>query len=488
MDERPRDGSERGQRRAAAGDSQCDPRRSQPPGRDARLTVLVVDDEAAMREVLETRLSAWGYDVVLAKAGEEGRRLAEARKPDVVISDVVLPDASGLDLLRALTSGDPDRPVLLITAYGSIDEAVEAMKAGARDFLTKPLDYDKLHATLAALEDEATLRSQARVLRSTLDGRGNRTGLVGESPPMLELRALLDTVAASDAAVILTGESGTGKELAARAIHDGSRRAGGPFLAINAAAIPEGLMESELFGHEKGAFTGAVAARPGCFELADGGTLFLDEIAEMPPALQPKFLRVLEECRLRRLGSSREVTFDVRVLAATNRDPEEAVEQGVLRRDLFYRLNVFTVPMPPLRHRPGDVALLAQHFIGDFNRKHGTNVEGVAVGAAERFSAYGWPGNVRELRNVIERAVILARRGFIEAVHLPPFLQRTDGPAASTIPIPTGATAAEAERILILATLKRLGNNKAEAARQLGIDVKTIRNKLHAWGLGPGEP
>ncbi|HVN75123.1 MAG TPA: sigma-54 dependent transcriptional regulator [Thermoanaerobaculaceae bacterium] len=449
--------------------------------------MLVVDDEAAMREVLEARLSGWGYTVLAAADAEEGRTLANSRRPDVVVSDIVLPGMTGLDLLRSLQAGDPDRPVLLITAYGGVDEAVEAMKAGARDFFTKPLDYEKLHAALVALGEEASVRRRAHTLRSALAESAPHHALVGTSPAIVGLRALLETVGASDASVILTGESGTGKELAARTIHEGSRRHAGPFVAINAAAIPEGLLESELFGHEKGAFTGAVGARAGCFEQAGGGTLFLDEIAEMPVALQPKLLRVLEEGRVRRLGGVREVPFDVRVIAATNRDPDEAVEHGLLRRDLYYRLNVFTVPLPPLREREGDVAFLAQHFIDEFNRKHGMAVEGVANAAAGRLESYAWPGNVRELRNVIERAVILARRGFVDTVHLPPFLQRPARPADPTIPIPVGSSAAEAERILILATLEQAGNNKAEAARRLGLDVKTIRNKLRAWGREGGE-
>ncbi len=477
-------GNGRSTRAGAAGDARARGEASRPPG---ALTVLVVDDEPAMREVLETRLSAWGYTVITAADAEEGRSLAESRRPDVVVSDIVLPGMTGLDLLRSLQAGDPDRPVLLITAYGGVDQAVEAMKAGARDFLTKPLDYDKLRAALAVVGEEAPVRRRAHQLRTALAGSTPRHALVGESAAIAALRTLLETVAASDASVILTGESGTGKELAARTIHESSRRRSGPFIAINAAAIPEGLLESELFGHEKGAFTGAVGSRAGCFEQADRGTLLLDEIAEMPVALQPKLLRVLEEGRVRRLGGVRELAFDVRVIAATNRDPEDAVERGVLRRDLFYRLNVFTVPLPPLREREGDIAFLAQHFIGEFNRKHGMSVEGVSSAAAERLDSYSWPGNVRELRNVIERAVILARRGFIDTTHLPPFLQRGTRPGLATIPIPVGASAAEAERLLILATLERVGNNKAEAARRLGLDVKTIRNKLRSWGHPEGE-
>ena len=285
------------------------------------MQILVVDDEAAMREVLEMRLSEWGYRVTLAGSADEARGLAERGHPDAVISDVVLPGASGLELLQSLKAGDRERPVLLITAYGSIDEAVEAMKLGAHDFLTKPLDYGKLEATLAALAAELARRGQVRRLDAALERGAGLSGLVGRSAPMKELFRMIEAVAASDAAVIICGESGTGKELVARAVHDLSKRAHGPFIAVNVAAIPEGLAESELFGHEKGAFSGAVAARPGCFELAHGGTLFLDEITEMPSALQTKLLRVLEGGAVRRVGGSRETNFDVRVAAATNRDP-----------------------------------------------------------------------------------------------------------------------------------------------------------------------
>ncbi len=454
-----------------------------------RIRILVVDDEAAMREVLETRLSAWGYDVCSAATAEEARAAAASAKPDIVLSDVVLAGVSGIDLLAYLKEGDPERPVILVTAYGTVDAAVEAMKRGAEDFLTKPLDYAKLEATLTAARRRIEARRAGLRLDSALDGGAGVGGLVGASDAMRAVFELIGVVAASEAAVIITGESGTGKELAARAIHDGSPRHEGPFVALNAAAIPEGLMESELFGHEKGAFTGAIASRPGCFEQAHKGTLFLDEITEMPAALQPKLLRVLEGGTLRRVGGREDRVFDVRVLAASNRDPEDAVERGMLRRDLYYRLNVFTLALPPLRERGGDLPLLAQHFIRVFNAKHGSHVKGFAGGALERLAAYPWPGNVRELRNVVERGVILAREGWIEATHLPPFLHAA--PAADEVDavrVPAGATAAEAERLVVLETLRRTGNNKAEAARRLGLDVKTVRNKLKAWGVEHREP
>jgi transcriptional regulator with PAS, ATPase and Fis domain len=300
---------------------------------------------------------------------------------------------------------------------------------------------------------------------------------------MREVYDLIRSVSVTDAAVIITGESGTGKELAARTIHDLSARSKGPFIAINASAIPENLIESEIFGHEKGSFTGATGTRMGCFELANRGSLFLDEIAEMPMPLQPKLLRVIEDRRVRRLGGSQEMCVDVRVIAATNQSPHTAVENGSLREDLFYRLNVFAVALPPLRERKGDVALLTQHFIREFNAKHGTRIDGIREEAADLLKAYSWPGNVRELRNVVERAVILAKGDWIERSHLPAYVINPRESAAGRIVLPVGVTFADAEKELILRTLRSVGNNKAEAARQLGLDVKTIRNKLKSYGV-----
>jgi DNA-binding NtrC family response regulator len=448
----------------------------------AKIKILVVDDEAAIREVLETRLQQWGFEVTLATHGMEAKRLAAAQRPDIAISDVVLPDASGLDLVQALKSGAPERPVILITAYGAVDTAVEAMKKGALDFLTKPLDYAKLKATLEIACERLEGQSEAYRLQQELALQGGRGRLIGTSKPMVEVYDSLEILSQSATPAIITGESGTGKELAARTIHDLGERRGGPFIAVNTAAIAEGVMESELFGHVRGSFTGATSDRPGLFELAHGGTLFLDEISEMPAMLQPKLLRVLEDSRVRRVGGKQEVEVDVRVLAATNRDPEESLEEGRLRRDLYYRLSVFTVRLPLLKDRMDDIPLLAQHFIGQFNDKHGLAVQGLAKAALERLRAYEWPGNVRELRNVLERAVILSSTGWIEVVHLPPYLHGVAAPFPTGLRLPEDVTVAEAERLLILHTLDRVGQNKTQAARLLGVDVKTIRNKLRSYG------
>lgn len=445
--------------------------------------IVVVDDDVVMREVLEMRLRQWGYDVRLAADGHQAKDLIAAENPDIVISDVIMGDISGVELLRWLKGGNPARPVILMTAYGHVEVAVEAMKHGAQDFLTKPLDYTKLKAVIEEAEKDVRQRREAHRVVAQLEKGAGFGPFIGVSVPMRQVYSLIKTLAVTDASVLITGESGTGKELVARTIHELSPRAQGPFVAINAAAIPEGLIESEMFGHERGAFTGAVAARPGCFELADGGTLLLDEIAEMPVGLQAKLLRVLEDGRVRRLGSRHEYLVNVRVLAATNHDPAEAIAAGKLREDLYYRLNVFTLALPPLRQRKEDIPLLAHHFLREFNAKHGLRVEGLRAEALSRLTDYSWPGNVRELRNVMERAVILAKQGWIEPTHLPPYIQHPMPAPAEKLVLPLGVSLAEAEKQLILQTLKRLGNNKAEAARQLGLDVKTIRNKLKAYGI-----
>lgn len=448
-----------------------------------KLKILVVDDEEAMLEVLQLRLSDWGYEVETARDGREGSRLAERFRPHLVISDVVMPELSGLELLEKLKSGDDGREVILITAHGTVDVAVEAMKQGARDFITKPLNYAKLKSLVDAVRQDFKRREETCKLMSDLKKGAGFGDFVGQSKAMRKVYELIRSMAETDASILITGESGTGKELAARTIHQLSKRAAGPFVAVNTAAIPADLMESEIFGHEKGAFTGATDVRAGCFELAHEGTLLLDEIGEMPPALQPKLLRILEDGKVRRLGGKEEFLVDVRVLTATNRDPLESIESGRLRADLYYRVNVFNIHLPPLRERGGDTSLLAQHFVKLFNRKHGSQVTAMRESAARILDQYSWPGNVRELRNVMERAVVLAGKGWIESHHLPPYLLNPQAERKNELVFPEGLTAAEAEKALILTTLKRVDNNKAEAARQLGLDVKTIRNKLKSYGM-----
>jgi DNA-binding NtrC family response regulator len=451
--------------------------------KNRNFTILVVDDDAAMREVLEMRLRDWGYEVFLARDGAEGRKQAENLNPDIVISDVIMPQVSGMELLGVLKAGDPFRPVILVTAEASIPQAVEAMVQGAKNYIEKPIDYGRLQSLLEETEREIDLHRQSRRLARELENGAGFGEFVGNSSRMRKVYDLISAISGSDASVIITGESGTGKELVARTIHELSQRSKGPFIAVNAAAIPENLMESEIFGHEKGAFTGATNVRAGCFELANHGTLFLDEIAEMPLALQPKLLRVLEDRQVRRVGGNREFQADVRVLAATNREPRDAVERGRLRKDLFYRLNVFTVALPPLRDREGDVELLAQSFLRQFGAKQGRRPQSCSAESLQYLKSYNWPGNVRELRNVLERAVILSSEPQIEPEHLPEHILHPASTAGTSMTASDGQTAAEAEKDLILSTLKATGNNKAEAARRLGLDVKTIRNKLKTYGM-----
>jgi DNA-binding NtrC family response regulator len=453
---------------------------------DRDLLVLVVDDDPTIREALVLRSRDWGYEACAAADLAEAEELLAERDPDLVVADVVLPDASELELLGTVQADDAGRPVILITAHGSIDLAVEAMKNGAYDFLTKPLDADKLEALLASAAEEVEQRERIRALEDRIEA-ASLGPMVGESRSMSEVFRAVKLLAENEASALVTGESGTGKELVARTIHRLSDRAGADFVAVNTAAIPEGLIESELFGHEEGAFTGATRSRAGCFEMADGGTLLLDEIAEMPADLQPKLLRIIEEGSVRRVGASESVSFDVRVLAATNQDPEKAVEEGRLREDLLYRLNVFEVRIPPLRERPEDVALLAHHFVRTFDEKHGLEVEGIDDQALERLEAYDWPGNVRELRNVVERSVIVAGSGFVAPDHLPAYVREPDVEVGPELVLPLDITAREAEKRLILRTLDRVDGNKAEAARRLDLDPKTIRNKLKRYRESDGD-
>ena len=446
--------------------------------------ILIVDDDAGIRTSLAVLVQTWGFEPFQAPNAAEATRIVEKQDPDIVITDVVMPEISGLELLRTLKAGDPNRPVLLITAQGSIDMAVEAMKQGARDFLTKPLtNLPKLQSLLEDAERELEMRRKAKRLAARVETEGGLGEFIGNAKSMRDVFALIESISQKDVSVMITGESGTGKEVAARTVHKLSRRESKPFVAINAPAIPESLIESELFGHERGAFTGAIATRQGVFEQANGGTLLIDEIAEMPMSLQPKLLRVLADGKVRRLGGNYEFEFDVRVLAATNRDPLRAIEEGKLREDLYYRLNVVPLALPPLRARADDVPILVQHFINEFNTKHHLQILGTSEEAGVLLKAYPWPGNVRELRNVIERTVVLAKDEWIEEKDLPPYV-RNPALRGEKLVLSVGeTTVADAERTLIIKTLEHAGNNKAEAARQLGVDVKTIYNKLKAYGI-----
>jgi DNA-binding NtrC family response regulator len=444
--------------------------------------VLVVDDEPTEREGLARLVGQWGYEVETASSGEEALTLVESQHPAVVLTDLVLPEMDGLTLLQKLKETGRPPIVLLVTGHGTVETAVEAMRHGAFDYLTKPVDATRLQVLLEKSIEQESLSREVNFLRHQLRQKGSFGQLTGQSKGMQEVYRWIELAATSTAPVLVFGESGTGKELVARTIHELSNRRNKPFVAINCAAIPETLIESELFGHERGAFTGATERRLGCFELADAGTLFLDEIAEMDSNTQAKLLRVLQEGAFRRVGGKAEIQVDVRVVAATNRVPTEAISQGSLREDLFYRLNVFSIQLPPLRDRRDDIPLLARTFIEEFNRQDNRQVRGLTPEAERELERYHWPGNVRELRNVVQRAVVLSGTGLIDAEHLPENILRATPPSApaargSIVPI------REMERDAILRALEETNHDKRRAAQLLGISLKTLYNKLAKYGI-----
>jgi DNA-binding NtrC family response regulator len=441
--------------------------------------VLIVEDDPATRIGLAELVQAWGFHTEEAADGEEAMRKVTTFRPAIIVSDLVMPRMGGLELLRALQDQLSDLTVILLTAQGTIESAVGAIKDGAYDYLSKPVDPQRLQILLQkAVERQETLR-EVRTLRRQLREQGSFGRIIGNSAGIRTVYRVIEQSAPTSASVLISGESGTGKELIAQTIHELSPRATFPFVAINCAAIPETLLESEIFGHEKGAFTGASDRRTGVFELAHRGTLFLDEIAEMMPATQVKLLRVLQERIFRRLGGRQEITVDVRVIAATNVIPQDAVNNGKLREDLFYRLNVFALELPPLRERREDIPLLVQSFLTEFNKTNAKAIRAVDQDAMYLLERYPWPGNIRELRNVIERATILADSEFIEPKHLPPTLIARGEESLPTMTISPGTTVDEAERRLIVLTLEHTRNNKTRAAEILGISLKTLHNKLN---------
>jgi len=457
---------------------------------ESNVKVLIVEDEPNALMGLAELISGWGYQTETARDGVEGYEKALAWNPAIVVTDLKMPRMDGIGLLTKLAedgSGINNMAVVVLTAMGSIELAVDAMKLGAYDFLQKPVDATRLRTILANATRQRETEIELEVARRRLRETGVLGSMVGNSKSMRQIFGLIEQIAASNVSVLITGESGTGKELVARTLHELSPRKPRPFVAVNCAAIPETLIESEIFGHEKGAFTGAVDRRAGCFELASGGTLLLDEVGEMPIGTQAKLLRVLEERKLRRLGARTEQDVDVRVLAATNRDPSQVVAQGHLRADLYYRLNVFNIHMPPLREHLEDLPAMAEAMVSEMNHKHGRRVAGVAASMLDRMMAYDWPGNARELRNTIERAVILCPDGApLDAGHLPPGFAKgqTQAPPAADgaiVPIHVGSTVDEAERLLILRTLEATGQNKTRAAEILGLSLKTLHNKLKEY-------
>jgi DNA-binding NtrC family response regulator len=447
--------------------------------------VLIVEDEDNARKGYEQLLQRWGYEVLGVGTAEEVLAKFASYQPDTLIADVELPGMNGLDLLKQLGQELLDVPAIIITGKGSEERAVAAIEAGAFWYIEKPLKGPVLRALLDRALGKARDARQLAVLQRQLRETGRLGDLVGGSKPMQEVMRIVEMAAPSSASVLITGETGSGKEIVARTIHKLSPRVAGPFVAINCSAIPETLMESEIFGHERGAFTGAAERRIGCFELADGGTLLLDEIGEMPAPTQAKLLRVLEDHKVRRLGSKSETSVDVRVLAATNKDPEKAVGSGQLRQDLYFRLNVFHIHLPPLRDHKDDIPLLVEHILRDVNAKHGKHVRGIGAEVMDIFMGHTWPGNIRELRNVLERASIMCEKDLITRANLPGEFGKTAGKGPSdlsTMKFPVGTTVDAMERELIVQTLGATGNNKTRAAELLGISLKTLHNKLKEYG------
>ncbi len=452
--------------------------------------ILIADDEEAQRNGLASIIRSWGFGTETAADGQEALEKLMADPAAVLITDLKMPRMDGFELLRRLPAENIHVPAIVLTAFGNIETAVSTMhELGAYWFLEKPIQPSVLRVLLERAITHARLAEETQRLQRQLSQNGTMGRMAGASAGMRQIFALVEQVAPSKAAVLITGESGTGKELVARALHSLSQRANGPFVALNCAAMPESLIESELFGHEKGAFTGAVERRAGCFELAQGGTLLLDEIGDMPLNTQAKLLRVLEDSRVRRLGGRTETTVDVRVVASTNKNLPEAIRQNLFREDLYYRLNVFEIQLPPLRERLDDVPVLARALLDDLNRKHGTQVTEIAPDAMELLRQHRWPGNVRELRNALERAVILAGEGTVMARHLPPAVApasvREAPPAAGNpaefLVLPAGTTIDDAERALVRRTLILTKGNKTRAAEILGISLKTLFNKLKGY-------
>ncbi len=462
--------------------------------------VLVVEDEPNARAGLAELIASWGYRTETAADGAAGLDAAIRWSPDVVVSDLMMPRMDGLQLLDRLSELPQQVAVVMLTAQGSIESAVDAMRMGAFDYLQKPVDPARLKTILQNAQQGQEAEHVLAGIALPEDDGGRLGPLIGSSPRMRDIFYVIERIAPNNVSVLITGESGTGKELAARALHMFSGRRNKPFVAVNCAAIPETLIESEIFGHERGAFTGAQDRRAGCFELAEEGTLLLDEIGEMPAATQSKLLRVLEDRKLRRLGSREELPVNVRVIAATNKDPQRAVASGELRGDLYYRLNVFNIEMPALRDHAEDIPAMAESMVQEMNARHGTAVPGISKSLMNRFLEYRWPGNARELRNTIERAVILSGTRMLDASHLPagfgeeasavvpkttavPQSPAESGLSENMVHLSVGTTVDEAEKQLILKTLLSTRHNKTRAAEILGISSKTLQNKLKEYAL-----
>jgi two-component system response regulator HydG len=454
---------------------------------EAPIRLLVVDDEPSHLESLKTIFEREGCDVRTAVSGEEALETFRKDRPDIVLSDLMMPGVGGIDLLRTVKSISPETEFVMMTAFGTVETAVESMKEGAYDFVTKPIKRMNIVKTVRMAAEKQSLIRENTALRAALAGLREQR-IIAESPAMRSVVETVRQVAASTATVFLVGDSGTGKEVVARLVHESSPRAKGPFIPINCAALPETILESELFGHEKGAFTGADRRHEGRFERADGGTILLDEVSEMNPRVQAKLLRVIEDGMVERLGGGQPVKVDVRIIAATNRDIERQVKDGLFREDLFYRLNVVTIRLPPLKNRREDIPLMAAHFAATFSARHGKSIDGISPQAMDIVTSYPWPGNVRELQNAIERAVLMCRGRTIGPEDLPPELfEGGTAPDDRNIIVPLGTPLEDIEKMVIRETLKRTKGDRTLAARILGIAARTIYRKVPVEGSEESE-
>lgn len=443
--------------------------------------VLVVDDDSLMREFLDETLCRANYAVDLACTGDEALEKIKSTEYDVILSDIRMPKMSGMELLKAVKENSPQSKIMLMTAYGTIENAVEAMKLGAFDYVTKPFSADDIELKVKRAAEFKKLEWENRLLRSEVSGKYRFENIIGKSPQMRKVFEIVDSVADSRSSILITGESGTGKELVAKAIHYNSPRKNQPFVPVNCAALPENLMESELFGHEKGAFTGAIKQTRGRFELAHEGTLLLDEISEIPLSLQAKLLRVLQEREFHRVGSGDTIQVDVRIISTSNQNLPELIQKGKFREDLYFRLNVIPIFIPPLRERKEDIIPMAEYFLDKYNQENNRNIKGISEKVFQMFMEYHWPGNVRELENCMERAVVISKQKMLSPEDFPPeLLFKID---VSSRELKVGQTIDDVEKTLIVRTLQACAGNKTKTARTLGISVRTLRNKLNEYGL-----
>ena len=457
----------------------------------SKTRILVIDDEAIMREYVQETLQRASYEVDIASSGADGLELVRKRSYDVVVTDLKMAPMDGIDVLRRIREDSPEIHCIVMTAYATLETAVAALKEGAEDYILKPFSPDELELSVSRALERGRLQRENRYLRAELDTIYDFGAMVGESAAIKSVYEQIGKVASSRATVMIRGESGTGKELVARAIHSNGVRRDKPFIKVNCAALSAGLLESELFGHEKGSFTGAHERKIGRFELADNGTLLLDEVSEISPDLQPKLLRALQERQFERVGGTRQITVDTRIIGTSNRNLEEAVESGRIREDLFFRLNVIAIHLPPLRDRKEDISALMDHFLIRYVSENARDVRGFSDEARELFMDYSWPGNIRELQNTIERAVVLASEPILRPEHF--VFHRganTTAPKSNNgngVSVGVGTTVAQMERELIMRTLAHCGQNRTHAAKVLDISVRTLRNKLKEYGVNGGD-